>query len=138
MTEIGTLLRARRKAARMSIVALAGATDGDPSRIGAIERGEAVPTMYECHALEQALPTCSPQELGRLQYGDEYRGFWGSTRNNGEGHQLWRRAAHTRGYAWTGGITRIDTGLAGIADFGRRTPSCSRPGGFKGWPRQVG
>ena len=75
MKDIGTRLRARRKAARMSIVALAGAADVDASRIGAIERGEAVPTMYECHALEQALPTCSPQELGRLHYGDKYRGF---------------------------------------------------------------
>ena len=73
MTEIGTRLRARRKAARMSIVALAGAADVDARRIGAIERGEAVPTIYECHALEQALPTCSPQELGRLQYGDDDR-----------------------------------------------------------------
>jgi transcriptional regulator with XRE-family HTH domain len=75
MTDIGTRLRARRKAASMSIVALVGAADVDASRIGAIERGEAIPTMYECHALEQALPTCSPRELGRLQYGDDYGGF---------------------------------------------------------------
>jgi hypothetical protein len=55
----------------------AGAADVDVSRIGAIERGEAVPTMHECHALERVLPECRPRELGRLQYGNDYKVFPG-------------------------------------------------------------
>jgi hypothetical protein len=77
LTDVGKRLRELRKAAALSIVALAGAADVDPRRSGGIERGEAVPTMQECYALERAIPACNAGELGRLQYGDDYRGFPG-------------------------------------------------------------
>jgi transcriptional regulator with XRE-family HTH domain len=80
MTEIGTRVRARRKAARMSIAALADSADVDVSRIGAIERGEAIPTMYECYALEQALPTCSPPGTREVALRRQVQGFPGARR----------------------------------------------------------
>jgi transcriptional regulator with XRE-family HTH domain len=77
VTDVGTLIRHCRYAAGWMISDLAAAADVDPARVAEMEDGATMPTMYECEALERALPGCGRQELGVLAYGDTYRGISG-------------------------------------------------------------
>lgn len=71
-TRVGTRIRARREALRLSQAKLAELAKVTPNYVGILERGEALPTIQTLFVFAKALGTSATQLLGEDEGHDEW------------------------------------------------------------------